>query len=107
MLYSNSMIDKDHRIISIVTYLQAKYGIDNILVKDHWEGDLTAIGLTDKTKQYLAYISIINDQDDSYFLALENPPVVNTFPYLPGGSFDNISLTELEQRLTKHLRLTP
>lgn len=98
------MTGKNQRIVDIVKYLQAKYGANNILVQDYWEADENAIGFTDKSKQYLGYISTINEKDDKYYLALENPPV-DSFPYSPAEDFDNISLGELENILTKHLRL--
>jgi hypothetical protein len=99
------MIGKSERISNIVNHLQTKYGADNILIQDHWETDENAIGLTDKSNQYLGYISTISDIDDNYYLALENPPVDNSFPYSDAGDYDNISLMELENILAKHLRL--
>lgn len=100
-----SMTGKNQKIVFLVKYLQAKYGPNNILIQDHWESDENAIGLTDKSGHYLGYISIISGQDGNYYLALENPPVDNDFPYLPAGEFDSITLSELEHLLTKHLRL--
>ena len=53
----------------------------------------------------MAYISTISEKDNDYYLALENPPVDDDFPYSPAGDFDNISLTELESLVAKHLGL--
>jgi hypothetical protein len=100
------MIDKSHRIQYVVKYLQDKYGKENILIKDYWQADFDAIGLTNNSGQRLAYVSTVSDKDDDYHLALENPPINNDFPYSPAGEFDNLSLTELERLLTKHLGLT-
>ncbi len=86
-------------------FLQNKYGETNIVINDHWEADKEAIGLTDKTGQYLAYISTINDIDNRYFVALENPSVDNEMAYSPAGDFDNINLIELENILTRHFKL--
>ena len=102
----DKQLNKSKRIIYVLEFLQNKYGETNIVINDHWEADKEAIGLTDKTGQYLAYISTISDIDNNYFLALENPSVDNEIPYSPVGDFDNISLTELEKILTRHLRLS-
>jgi predicted RNA-binding Zn-ribbon protein involved in translation (DUF1610 family) len=96
-------LNKSKRIINIVEFLQDKYGEINIVIRDHWESDKEAIGLTDKTGQYLAYISTVTDKDNEYFLSLENPPAGNEKPYSPVGDYNNISLTELENILTRHL----
>ena len=102
--YYKAMTPKNQRIVNVVKHLQTKYGTENILIQDHWESDENAIGLTDKSKRYLAYISTISE-DDQYYLALENPPVDENFPYSSVGDFDNISLMELENLLVIHLRL--
>lgn len=99
------MTDKNQRIIDVVKYLQTKYGANNILIQDHWESNESAIGLTDRSKQYLGYISTISGEDDNYYLALENPPVDEDLLYSSAGDFDNISLMELENLLAKHLGL--
>jgi hypothetical protein len=98
------MNEKSKRITEMVKYLQTKYGDCNILLKDHWEADKNAIGLTDKTEQYLAYISTAGD--DEFYLELENPPVDDNFPYSSAGDFDNINLLKLEELIAKHLKLS-
>jgi hypothetical protein len=104
-IITNSMTGKNQKIIDVVDHLQTKYGAGNILVNDHWESDENAIGLVDKSRSYLAYISTIGEKEDNYYLSLENPPVDNDFPYSPSGDFHNLGLTELENLLSKHLRL--
>jgi hypothetical protein len=99
------MNEKNERIIDIVKYLQTKYGTNNILVKDHWEGDANAIGLTDKSEQYLAYISTLGANENEFYLELENPPVNDDFPYSPAGDFNNISLLKLEELIARHLKI--
>jgi hypothetical protein len=99
-------LNKSRRIIDIVKLFQNKYGESNIIITDNWITDKDAIGLSDKTEKYLAYISTISDKDDNYFLALENPSTDKELPYSPAGNFDNISLLELEALLTKHLGLS-
>jgi hypothetical protein len=99
------MNEKSKRISDIVKYLQTKYGVSNILLKDHWEADENAVGLTDKSEQYLAYISTVGVNENEFYLELENPPVDDNFPYSPAGDFDNINLLKLEELLAKHLKL--
>ena len=53
------MNEKSKKITDIIKYLQTKYGVSNILLKDHWKADENAIGLTDKSEQYLAHISTV------------------------------------------------
>lgn len=105
LYYYRTMTGKNQEIIAIVKFFQTKYGADNILIQDHWISDENAIGLTDKSKQYLGYISTISEKKDHYYLALENPPVDDDLPYSDAGDLDDISLSELENILTKHLRL--
>ena len=98
-------LNKSKKIIYFLDFLQNKYGETNIVINDHWDADKEAIGLSDKTGQHLAYISTINNIDNRYFVALENPNVDNEMPYSSAGDFDNISFTELENILTRHFRL--
>ncbi|MBO9202437.1 MULTISPECIES: DUF434 domain-containing protein [Niastella] len=98
-------LNKNKRIIDLVEHLQNKYGATNIVINDHWEGDLEAIGLTDKTGKYLVYISTFNLDYYHYFLSLENPPADNESPYSPAGDYDYITLEELESIVARHLKL--
>lgn len=97
-------LNKSKKILSIIDFFQAKYGTTNILIIDHWDSDKEAIGLTEKSKQFLAYISTISDRENDYYLALENPSGDNELPYSP-IEFYNLSLIELEDKLIKHLKL--
>ena len=99
------MNNKSHRIKYLVKYLQDKYGKENVVINDYWQADFHAIGLTNEAGLHLAYLSITNNENNKYYLALENPSVNGDSPYSPSGYFDNISLTELEGMLIKHLDL--
>ena len=101
----NENLDKSKRIVDTVVFLQDKYGYTNVVVKDHWNDDRNAIGLTEKTGKYLVYISTVNDKEDNYFVSLENPPTDDEMPYSSAGDFDNLNLTELENILIRHLQL--
>ncbi len=98
------MTDKSNQIKEIVNYFREKYGKDNVLIKDYWD-DYYAIGLTEKTGTYLAYISTISEKDNDFYLSLEDPSEDDNFPYSDAGIFDELSLSELEEILAKHLRL--
>ena len=100
------MNNKSPKIVAIVNYLRTKHGTNKIIIKDHWDADENAIGLIDKTNKFLAYISTSNENENDYYLALENPPLNKEFPYSPVGEFDHLTLKELEQQLSKHFHLT-
>ena len=99
------MAPKNQKITDAVTRLQSKYGALNVLIKDHWEADAHAIGLSDKSGQYLGYISTISNKEDSFYLALESPSADKDFPCSAAGEFDSLDLNELDNVLAKHLRL--
>lgn len=96
---------KSQQILHLTTHLQNKYCSSNILINENWEGDLTAIGLSDKTKQFTAYISHYGKAKNTFFVSLENPPTSNQLPYSPGGDFDDLSLEEVELIIIKHLKI--
>jgi len=90
----------------LTEHLLEKYGSENILAMDYWDADNTAIGLADKTKKYLVYITDNGRDDNVFFVSLENPPTTEDFPYTPGGDFDNLATEEVEEILIKHLKIT-
>lgn len=96
-------LNKDEKIKWTVEHLAKKFGEDSFNIKDHWDTDLCAIGLTDKDEKHLIYISVIDP--DGYYIALENSIAVDDFPYEPAEDFDNVSLEELEKIFAQHLRL--
>jgi hypothetical protein len=104
-ILKRKQLNKNERILHIVDFFQNKYGATNILISDHWKSDKEAIGLTDRSGKFLAYISTISNKNNNYYLALENPSVDNKLPYSPAGEFDNLSLAELENILVIHLKL--
>lgn len=99
------MEQKTEQIKRLTDYFVSKYGSTNIIVTDYWEGDNTAIGLSDKTKKFTVYISHFDKPDNKFFVSLENPST-NEHPYTPGGDFDNLSTDQVEKILIKHLKLT-
>lgn len=99
------MFIKSQQIQNLTTHLQNKYGATNIIINDFWEGDLNAIGLSDKTKQFTAYICHFRKTKNKFFVSLENPPTSDQLPYTSGGDFDDLSLEEVESIIINHLRI--
>jgi hypothetical protein len=98
-------LNKDKSIFTLIEYLSQKYGRDNFKVKDYWNGDKCAIGLTDISEKYLIYISTIGLKDSGYYVALENPSKNDELPYEAVGEFNNLSLSELDKIFKEHLRI--
>jgi hypothetical protein len=99
------MEQKTEQIKKLTDHFLSKYGSTNIVLTDYWDGDNTAIGLADKTKQYTVYITDNGNTDNRFFVSLENPPTSDKFPYTPGGDFDNLTPDEVEKILVKHLKI--
>jgi|APTNR8051073442_1049403.scaffolds.fasta_scaffold00033_146 hypothetical protein len=97
-------LNKNQKIKSLLRHLEDKFGSNVFKIKDHWDSDLNAIGLTDNSETYLIYISIYEDQD-LYFVSLENPAKSEDFPYEPAGEFNDISLRDVENHFKSHLRI--
>jgi hypothetical protein len=96
-------INKDERIKFIVNHLVNKFGETSFKLKDHWDGDLNAIGLTDNEEKYLIYISSYGESD--FYVALENLTDAEELTYEPAGDFDNVDLNGLEKIFIEHLRI--
>lgn len=105
MMNSYTIVEKTQQIKRLTEYLLNKYGSTNIILTDYWDADLTAIGLTDKTRQYTVYISQYRQPKNSYFISLESPPTSEDSLSSYGEDFDNISEKEVEEILIKHLRI--
>ena len=99
------MEDKTQQIKRLTDHLLKKYGSTKIIVTDYWDGDNTAIGLADITKQYTVYITDNGETDNKYFVSLENPPTSDDFLYTPGDDFDNLTAEEVEEILIRHLKI--
>lgn len=99
------MVEKNKAIKELIKHLFKKFGSDKILIKDHWVEDENAIGLCELTGQFLVYISVYEDEPNKFYIALENPPTSNDFPYTAAGEFDNLKLSEIEIKIASHLRL--
>jgi hypothetical protein len=103
MIMDSKIIDKDLQIRRIVDYLFNKYN-EKILIKDFWDADLCAIGLSDKTEKYLIYISTFGLPIDRFNVVLENIPD-NKENSLIVGEFNDIAFDKLERILVDHFRI--
>ncbi len=96
-------LNKDPKIKLTVKHLADKFGEQRFKIKDHWDGDLCAIGLVDNEEQYLVYISVYGDEN--FYVSLENLKTGGDHPYETMGDFDNVNLEGLEKIFARHLRL--
>jgi hypothetical protein len=96
-------LNKDESIKTTVRHLADKFGTGKFKVKDHWDGDFCAIGLTDNEEKFLVYISTYGQND--FYVSLESLTSVDDLPYEPAGDFDNVDLKGLEKIFAQHLRL--
>ena len=97
------MQQKDTAIKTIVRQLQNKLGVDNVVVKDHWDADNFAIGLTDKDSRNVVYISTWEKKDNEYFVSLEYPSDNEDENYRECGEFDHINADKVVEIVKQHL----
>lgn len=102
---SSDIQNKDISIKNLIEYLFKKYGESGIKIKDHWDGDRCAVGISDASEKFLIYMSTYLLDEKGYYIALENPSTNDELPYEPAGEFDNLKLSELEDKLREHLRI--
>jgi hypothetical protein len=98
-------LKKSKRIVNTVNYLIQKFGKGSFVIKDHWEGDLNAIGLADNDGKYLIYFSVYEDNSNNFHVSLEKETAGAFFPYDQAGDFDKVDLNELERLFVMHLRI--
>ena len=84
-------LQKDKSIIRLLDQLRTRLGRDAFDVVDHWESDLSAVGVARPDNHgVLVYLSTFGEPEDSYFASLELPhrlgdePWAN-HPYTPAG----------------------
>jgi hypothetical protein len=94
---------KDERIKLTIDHLLIKFGKNKIKIKDYWEADLQAIGLTDNKEEHLVYISVHNKRNKEFFVSLEDMTPESKIPYKKVRQFESVSLMELETIITDHL----
>jgi hypothetical protein len=96
-------LNKNEKIKSLVRLLAKKYGEENFRIKDFWEADLCAIGLSDMEEKHLVYFSTYNEK--GIYVSLENLKTSNDLPYETVGDSENLDEAEWEKIVVQHLRL--
>jgi hypothetical protein len=100
-------MQKDPELIRALDVPRRRFG-DTMVVVDHWEADLTAVGVARTGfEQRLAYISVhSNSERPKFYVALENPPERGSeMPYANAGDYGDLSLTDAADIIAKHLGL--
>ena len=97
------MKHKDITIKNIVRHLKNKLGVEFIFIKDYWEADNYAIGVTNKDNKNLVYISTYMKKNNEFFVELEC--LLENDTYKKCGEFENISVEEVEEIVRIHLNL--
>ena len=97
-------IQKSDRIKSLIDHFEKKFGSNNFLIKDFWDSDREAIGLSNVSESKLIYISAVDNEID-YFASLEEGKI-NSSEYTPVGEHHDIDLEALDLIFAKHLELT-
>jgi hypothetical protein len=102
------MEQKDITIKNIVRLLQSQLGVDNIIIKDYWDADNFAIGLTDKDRKNVVYISTWKKKSNEFYLSLECPSDNENENYTECGEFDNTNIDKTLEIVKQHLiKTTP
>ena len=97
--------EKDAAISDVVRRLGEHFGPE-VVVRDHWDADLCAIGISRADAEYpLVYISTYKRSPGRYFLSLEEAPKSKSDIATQVGDFDNLEFVELAERIAEHLRL--
>lgn len=100
------MEEKTEQIRQLTACLLEKYGSSDIVITDYWDGDATAIGLSDKTRRYTAYITDNGNKNKLFFVSLENPPTSAKLPYTQGEEFNEVTAIEVEEIILKHFGIS-
>jgi hypothetical protein len=100
-------MEKDPELVRAMEALRRRFG-DTMVVVDHWEADLTAVGIARKgAEQRLAYLSVKGGSaEPRFYVALENPHECGSdMPYVSSGDHDDLSLADATDIVAAHLGL--
>lgn len=75
-----------------------------ILIKDFWDADLCAIGLSDSSQKFLIYISTFGLPFGRFNIVLENLKDNREISSVV-GEYSNVTSVELEKLLIGHLKI--
>jgi hypothetical protein len=99
-------ISKTPEVLAVLDRLRADLGPDAFHVVDHWEGDLTAVGVAKPSDHgVLAYIGSF---EDGFYVELELPPPPgDDFPYRVAGRHWGQRVEQVVQLVARHLGVRP
>lgn len=92
-------------VIQVVDALRLRLG-DALVVVDHWEGDLAAVGVALRgAAQRLAYVlRKSSPRRPTFYVALELPPEPGSdLPYAVAGDHHDLSLADALDVIVSHL----
>ena len=100
-------MEKDASIVRAVAALEAHFG-DDLLVADHWDADLMAIGVSARSEPArLVYLSTFRRAPGRFYAELELPSAPGSaVPYEKGEVFADVDLDTLTEIVARHLGLT-
>jgi hypothetical protein len=98
-------VEKDAAIHAVLNHLWARLGPEAFVVTDHWDTDLSAIGISSPhNRGVLVYISCYGNQSGRYGYELELPALTDDFPYQVAGRSSDVSFEELARVIAAHLK---
>ncbi len=86
---NNEKLVKDDMILQVVKHFEMKFGKQSFRIKDYWDADLFAIGLSDSFK-YLLYFSTWRQKDNKFYVAVETENISGHEPGELVEEFENV-----------------
>lgn len=98
-------LEKGAAIHAVLAKLWARLGSDAFVVTDHWDSDISAIGISSPhNRGVLVFISCYGNLPGRYGYELELPPKTDDFPYEVVGRSSDVSFEELARVVADHLK---
>jgi hypothetical protein len=99
---------KDNAIRGALLCLEERLGIGAFQIIDHWEADLTAIGIASPSDtRRLVYVAADRERSGIYHGRLERAPEPGSgLPYEDCGEFKDVDLDELVRVVSHHLGIS-
>jgi hypothetical protein len=98
-------LEKDPAILQVLERLAARLGPKTFDIVDHWDCDLTAVGVANpKDHRILAYISTFGMPEGRYIVELELPPEPGRkLPYHIAHTQSGLDFEQLVAKVRTHL----
>jgi hypothetical protein len=98
-------MEKDAFIHDFIRRLRADMPVGSFVIVDHWDADLTAIGIAkpDDTRT-LVYVASRESRIDDMYVELEEPPEAGSdMPYQSVGKFEHLTFERVADLIVSHL----